>query len=462
MKAIERHLYSRNGHFYYRSAIPRKFQKILPIRETVIALGLSDRREARIVAAQLNQAEQEILRDFQARIDGLLPEANTERLILGVLTSLESLKGNSGQITPTQLETPPESKKRGKNPSSLFSEITQKYLEGCLTDAPRTRQQKEATFQLFKDLQGDGVFQDIGLEEAATFKSSLLKIPANAKKKLGIDNFEGLDLDKITTGKIANYKTINGRLAAMRTLFNWAEHAGYYSGKNPFSGLMVRGQKGSNKRASFKPEEIRTFFESPLYKGCKGKDWAKRLEVGNDVIKDALYWIPLIGLYSGMRLNEICQLDISDLRLEDGIWVFDVNDSGDKRLKTSSSLRLVPVHQKLIDAGLGQYLAAMKEAGAERLFPDLSVGVHDSLSAPFSKKFRRLLNALGLTREGICFHSLRHTFIDGLRNAGVERAIAMVLTGHQSSDVHDQYGSGYNLRVLQERINKLTFPVMEG
>lgn len=68
MKAIERHLYSRNGHFYCRSAIPRKFQRILPIRETVIALGLSDRREARIVAAQLNQAEQEILQDFHARI----------------------------------------------------------------------------------------------------------------------------------------------------------------------------------------------------------------------------------------------------------------------------------------------------------------------------------------------------------------------------------------------------------
>jgi hypothetical protein len=320
MKSIERHLYSRNGHFYYRSAIPRKFQRILLIRETVIALGLSDRREARIVAAQLNQAEQEILQNFQARIDGLLPEDNTERLILGVLTSLESLKGNSGQITPPQLQTSPESKKRGKSPPSLFSEITQKYLEGCLTDAPRTRQQKEATFQLFKDLQGDGVFQDIGLEEAANFKSSLLKIPANAKKKLGIDSFEGLDLDKITAGKTANYKTINGRLAAMRTLFNWAERAGYYSGKNPFSGLMVRGQKSpSSKRASFKPEEIRVLFRAPLYTGCKGKDWARRLEGGNEIIKDALYWIPLIGLYSGMRLNEICQLETSDLRLEEGI-----------------------------------------------------------------------------------------------------------------------------------------------
>lgn len=46
MKALERHLYSRNGYLYYRSAIPRKYQSLLSIKETVIALHSKDRREA--------------------------------------------------------------------------------------------------------------------------------------------------------------------------------------------------------------------------------------------------------------------------------------------------------------------------------------------------------------------------------------------------------------------------------
>ncbi len=52
---------------------------------------------------------------------------------------------------------------------------------------------------------------------------------------------------------------------------------------------------------------------------------------------------------------------------------------------------------------------------------------------------------------------LRHTFIDRLRKAGVERSIAMLLTGHQSSDVHDQYGNGYDLPSLHKSLNKLAF-----
>jgi integrase len=44
------------------------------------------------------------------------------------------------------------------------------------------------------------------------------------------------------------------------------------------------------------------------------------------------YWIPLIGLYSGMRLAEICQLHIEDIIRLDGSWCFDINDVSYKPL----------------------------------------------------------------------------------------------------------------------------------
>ena len=51
---------------------------------------------------------------------------------------------------------------------------------------------------------------------------------------------------------------------------------------------------------------------------------------GNDLKKDSLdkdrperYWVVLISLYSGSRLNETCQMNVSDIREQDGIWVID-------------------------------------------------------------------------------------------------------------------------------------------
>ena len=43
---------------------------------------------------------------------------------------------------------------------------------------------------------------------------------------------------------------------------------------------------------------------------------------------DALRWVPLIALYSGMRLGEICQLRTADVILEGKVWFFDVTDEG--------------------------------------------------------------------------------------------------------------------------------------
>jgi integrase len=35
-----------------------------------------------------------------------------------------------------------------------------------------------------------------------------------------------------------------------------------------------------------------------------------------------MYWLPLIGLHSGMRINEIAQLALADISLQDGIHAF--------------------------------------------------------------------------------------------------------------------------------------------
>lgn len=460
MKALERHLYSRNGYLYYRSSIPQELRGFLPIKETVIALRIKDKLQARILVAQINQAERRILDSLEQELSALTADMSPEGPIVTAMESLEGLKDGLPHRTPSHFKTLPESKIRPKTVSPLLSEIVGKYLADCRSDAPKTLEQKRSTFALFAELQGDRGIDEIGISEAQAFKAALLRMPAHAKKRMKEQSLNSFAQDECEEMQKLHFKTINTRLGNMRSLFYWAERNGFHTGKNPFSGLAIKGQKATaNRRSSFKPEEIRVLFDSPLYTGCKGKKWSERFETGDCLVKDALFWVPLIGLYSGMRLNEICQLELDDIRQEEGVWIFDVNDSGSKRLKTSSSARLIPIHHKLIEAGILEYWEILMRQEEARFFPDLKEGVNDSLSAPFSKRFRRVLNTLGLTRQGVCFHSLRHTFIDGLRKAGVERSIAMTLTGHQSSDVHDHYGNGYGLETLQKALDKVSFQV---
>ncbi len=191
MKALEPHLYSRNGHLYYRSAIPRNLHGLFP-KEITISLRVSDRREARVIAAQLNQAEQQILETLRQQLSASSPDTPTEGIIQAAAESLESLKGRLPHKSPSKFQATPESKNRAQRACAPFSLVAQKYLAECLTDVAKTRQQKQATFDLFVDLQGDKEFSEIGTAEAQAFKAAMLKMPAHAKKRIKLESLRNV------------------------------------------------------------------------------------------------------------------------------------------------------------------------------------------------------------------------------------------------------------------------------
>jgi integrase len=84
-----------------------------------------------------------------------------------------------------------------------------------------------------------------------------------------------------------------------------------------------------------------------------------------------MFWTPIIALFQGMRQNEIAQLHLDDIKKAgDGTWVFDVNNLGDKRTKTTPSQRLVPIHPFLLnDLGILKLKRKLLNEGYDRLFP---------------------------------------------------------------------------------------------
>ncbi len=177
--------------------------------------------------------------------------------------------------------------------------------------------------------------------------------------------------------------------------------------------------------------------------------------------------MPLIGLHTGARLGEICQLDVTDIRCVDGIPCMVLSQRSlvgttDKRLKTGASDRLIPIHPTLIACGLVHFAEQKRRSGEMKLFDDIQTGTTGSRSVAFSKWFTQFLRSCGAQQSLTCFHSFRHNFRDELRAARIEHDIAMALGGWTTGSssrggVSENYGSGPSIEALQEAVYKLRF-----
>lgn len=89
--------------------------------------------------------------------------------------------------------------------------------------------------------------------------------------------------------------------------------------------------------------------------------------------KASLYRVPLLGLLTGARQNELCQLYLDDIVYDENnnIGYIDINQKADKTLKQTSHIRQVPIHQQLIRLGFLEYVDSIKSQGQLRLFPEL-------------------------------------------------------------------------------------------
>jgi len=171
-------------------------------------------------------------------------------------------------------------------------------------------------------------------------------------------------------------------------------------------------------------------------------------------------------MFGGLRLNEACQLDVADIRRVEDVDCFVItersdDDQTDKRLKTSSSERVVPIHKTLIDLGFMDFVRQRKRAGETKLFAEVGMGATGYRSTTFSAWFRRFVVRAGADSPKTCFHSFRHGFRDALREARIDRDIALILggwaAGSGSISVSDAYGSGYRITTLKEAIDRISY-----
>ena len=290
---------------------------------------------------------------------------------------------------------------------------------------------------------GDIPIESIDKRKARSYKEVLLELPPNYKKRA---EYQGLGTGEIVALKppeTLSTKSINIRIQGVSALFKWAMNNGYCSG-NQFEGLSIKSKtRAADRRDPFTDDELSQIF------GLRGF-------VRPNSKRPNRYWMPLIALYTGARLEEIAQLYVEDIRKIDDFWCLDINEQGDKQVKSNASERVIPLHDELLGLGFIEFVEAQKSNGHDRLFPELTKG-RDGYGHSFQKWFGREKTKAGFPKLTKSFHSLRHTFIDRLRNLGVDEAKLAALAGHTNQSITSIYGKGYEVSQLSGEVAKLSF-----
>lgn len=244
-------------------------------------------------------------------------------------------------------------------------------------------------------------------------------------------------------------KTASDYIQNLKTLFAWACKRKYIK-ENPIDEIDIpvfETTKTTAKYQSFTVQQLQKIFHSEFY----SKHW------DNNRQRRSFFWIGLLGLYTGARLNEICQLQFDDIQEEDGIKFISINENDGKHVKTKAGIRKIPIHQELIKLGFLEFVNFMKKqspAKNKRIFMDLVPNTRGELSAQPSKWFGKLLDSLGLKEKGLVFHSFRHTVRTILRNNNCPIDRVQRLCGWEGSNSLSEHYGTISIKVLAKALNE--------
>lgn len=337
----------------------------------------------------------------------------------------------------------------------LVSEILTEYLEDT---KPRIQTSNEwhLIFKRFVQIVGDKPIRSIDKSDIRKFRSTISQLPTRPNKAVrelpvleSIAYAERHDLHTVSV------ETIRKHIGAVRAVFEWAVNNDFLE-TNPANKMTPRKTPTRQKRLSFDNPDLSLIFEpSTYYRFAK---------------TPADFWLPVISLYSGARIEEIAQLHIADVRFEENIAVFEIapnsgkqHQQNSKRVKNKPSTRTIPIHKQIIKTGFMDFVDSCQFKNEERLFSELDRNKIGRLSGEVSRRFMRYIRSVGVSDERKVFHSFRHTFKDACRDAQIYEEVHDRLTGHSSISIGRTYGSGVNLSVLQYELNKveyLGFPLL--
>ena len=305
--------------------------------------------------------------------------------------------------------------------NKTFSEVYKLYLEEKkLDNSIKTLEEKESTYKEFLSFFFDDDFNFYTIQQATAYKTRLIALNLSALR-------------------------INKKLSMMKDLFNFAINNHYFFNKNPFDNITIsKKAKLKEKVKSYKEftdEELKQIFDKTNY---------------SFLDKSNYFWLPILALYTGARIEELASLKTNQIKQEEEIYFIEL-----EKAKNFNSIRKIPIHQKLIELGFIKYFEKVKDK--EQLFPELKDG-KNGFSKNCSRRFGFYLDKILIKDEQKVFHSFRSTFINRMTLLNIHPSIIMAIVGHYeqtkldfSSAHFKTYQQEKPIKILKQNIDRLEF-----
>jgi integrase len=466
------YLLRRGNTFYFRIAVPAELREKFQCREVIqslkterraeaipLALGLAAEviklfNNAKTMTDMIHKRQLAALREKQ-KIREMLHQEELEQKELDHLTELRRIKAEvglkaennllkemiaSGGITSGAVQTSTVTPEATSD-SPLLSAVIDDFLKQYDKGKKGMLKKHEANLPVMLGLLGDKRVNQIRHTDLTRFAIELCKLPVDrASPKFKDMTFK--QMIAANDGECLHKKTFQNYKSSVKAVIVWARglYEGAFENVNiaeiEYKGGRVESEAGQR---SFDDAELEALFNGKAMQEC--------CVDGKQVHK---FWLPAIGLYSGMRVNEICQLNpATDIKQDDnGIWYFWVTEETEsavdvmKSVKTDAGKRVIPMHSNLIKCGLLDYVETVKNSGYKSLFPQWKAK-DGKAGDNAGREFRRFIDSIGLRDETknkklVGMHAFRKTFLTKAYKSGIIFDV-LAIVGHEN-DIRDENG----------------------
>ncbi len=281
------------------------------------------------------------------------------------------------------------------------------------------------------------------------------RLPTHRNKRtelIGKSCKELLDLN-LSENQTYRSATIGDKLSYLKGIFKWLKSTRQVR-DNPFELVTIEVTK--KPWAEFTHLDLQLIFNSSLYDTTHS--YSKK-----STTKASHWWLPICMLFTGARPGELLQLELKDIKKEDGILYADLTDEEEtKQLKTKAAKRKVPIHKTILSLGLVEYLKQARKYGHQRLFDGFSIQQRkpsDAGSKWFNGRYRNKYLSDGWKNQKKVLYSFRCTHITEALNKGIDLRLLQQIVGHEPSymGATKHYDRGSKMKQLKETVDQVNF-----
>jgi site-specific recombinase XerD len=222
-------------------------------------------------------------------------------------------------------------------------------------------------------------------------------------------------------------RTIAQKASALRRYFNWCRRTGRVA-DDPARRLSAPSGEGRLPRVLGRAE-VETLLDHPP---ARVGDDPPSIRLRDDAVLELLYG-------SGLRVSELCGLDVGDLDLDAGRRRVTVWGKGDKQ-------RMVPMTEAAV-AAVQSWLTGGRAGLVGPETPTGAVFINRRGHRLSPRDVRRLLDRR--SPRPTHPHALRHTFATHLLDGGADLRVVQELLGHASLQTTQVYTHVSKERLLQ-------------